>query len=58
MNEAALENPDTVSFFSVEPTLTADEMQAGVEIPKGMPLLPDAMTVGMPIALRLSIAGL
>src|SRR5688572_291704 len=57
-NGATFEKYDTVSFLFVEPTLTADEMQAGEEIANGTPLLPDATTVAMPIERRLSMSGL
>src|SRR5688572_13952707 len=56
--DAALEKYDITSLLSVEATLTADEMQAGVEMANGMPLLPDATTVATPTARRLSMIGL
>lgn len=57
-NDATLENADTVSSLFVEPTLTAEEIQAGDEIANGIPLLPEAMTVAMPIERKLSMMGL
>jgi hypothetical protein len=36
------ENHETTFDLSVDPTLTAEEMQAGVETPKVVPLLPAA----------------
>src|SRR5262249_30045480 len=44
-----------VSAFVVAPTLTADEIHAGAEIPSVCRSLPDAMIVGIPAARSLSI---
>src|SRR5438309_2509197 len=57
-NGATFENHDTASVLSVEPTLTADEMQACVVRPDGDAELPAATTVAIPIARRLSMMGL
>jgi len=57
-NEAELEKEETVSDFVVEPTLTALDIHAGKLMPSVKPLLPEAITVGMPADLRLSIADL
>ena len=57
MNGATFEKHDTVVLV-VEPTLTADEMQAGDEMFAVDPLLPDATTVATPIERRLSMVGL
>src|SRR5262245_51093296 len=58
MNGATFEKEDTWFCLSVDPTLTAVEMQAGAERPVPDPLLPAAITVATPIARRLSITGL
>src|SRR5688500_2977547 len=50
------ENDDTASVVeTADPTLTALEMQAGWLIDVLEPLLPEAITVAMPAARRLSI---
>ena len=46
---------DTHRSLVVEPTLTADEMQAGNAGASGSPSFPAAVTVGMPTDLRLSM---
>src|SRR5206468_7514126 len=48
MNGATFENDDTASDFVVDPTLTADEIQAGDDSAVGEPSLPDATTVAIP----------
>ena len=48
MNGATFENEDTASDFVVEPTLTADEIQAGEDSDVGEPSLPAATTVATP----------
>ena len=53
-----LENQETLSAFVVEPTLIAEETQAGDPIETGSKLLPDATTLAMPIARRWSMLGL
>ena len=58
MNDAMLENHETWSDLSVDPTLTAVEMQPGVLIELVELLFPAAMTVAMPIDRRLSITAL
>ena len=55
-NEARFEKLEIVSDLSVEPTLTAVEIQPGELITVPSPLLPAAMTVAIPTALKLSIA--
>src|SRR5438876_1125519 len=57
-NGATFENHETASVLVVEPTLIADEMQAGVDRPVADPELPAATTDAIPIARRLSIIGL
>ena len=57
-NGATFENQETWFDLSVDPTLIADEMQAGVEIPDLEELFPDATTVATPIDRRLSMLGL
>ena len=54
----SLEKLEMASLSSVEPTLTAVEMQPGEEMPSEEPLLPAAMTVAMPTARSLSMAAL
>ena len=44
--------------LSVDPTLMAEEMHAGVEMPDVAELFPDATTVATPIDRRLSMIGL
>ena len=48
MNGATFEKDDTASDFVVDPTLTADEIQAGDDSAVGEPSLPDATTVAIP----------
>ena len=55
---ATSENQEIPSDFDTEPTLTADGTHAGLAIDHRAPLLPDAAIEGMPIDLKLSIAGL
>ena len=55
---ALLEKDDTVSCFVVDPTLTAEEMQAGADMAFVWPSLPEATTVVMPAARKASIATL
>src|SRR5215471_1529642 len=55
---ATFENHETTSDLSVEPTLTADDTQAGVDICDVDALLPDAIVVAIPSAFRLSMIGL
>ena len=57
-NDATFENHDTRFDLSVDPTLMADEMQPGVEIPDLAELFPAATTVATPIDRRLSMIGL
>ena len=45
---AELLNDDTESLFVVEPTLIAEEIQAGALIESENPLFPDAITVAIP----------
>src|SRR6266849_1695654 len=52
-NGATFEKYETASVLFVEPTLTADEMHAGVVRPNGDAELPAATTDAIPIALRL-----
>ncbi len=47
MYEAMLEKLDTTSEFVVEPTLIAEDIQAGAAIPLVDPLLADAITVAI-----------
>src|SRR5713101_5875245 len=56
--DATFENDDTVSVFSVEPTLTAEEIHAGELSFEVEPSLPAATTVAMPTERRLSTSGL
>src|SRR5713226_7803617 len=56
--DAVFENDDTVSVFSVEPTLTAEEIHAGELSFEVEPSLPAAMTVAIPTERRLSTTGL
>ena len=56
--KAKLENEDTVSESVVEPTLTALDIQAGEPMALVKPLLPEAITVAIPAAFRLSITAL
>ena len=56
--DETLENDETASVLVVDPTLTADETQAGVDKPNGRPPLPAATTDATPIARRLSMIGL
>jgi hypothetical protein len=53
-----LENHETASVFVVDPTLTADEMHAGLLRAPVEPLFPAAITVGMFTARRWSMKGL
>jgi hypothetical protein len=53
---ATLEKLETVSPSVVEPTLTADEMQAGVEMVSLLPEFPLATTVAIPTERKVSIA--
>jgi hypothetical protein len=54
--EEEFENDETrSSVVFVEPTLIADEVQAGDEMAFDEPLLPEAMTVAMPTARRSSM---
>jgi hypothetical protein len=55
--EALFVNVETSSTLVVEPTLTAEETQAGAEIAFTKPSFPEAATVAMPSAFRSSIAG-
>src|SRR2546427_9948046 len=48
MNGATFEKDDTASDFVVDPTLTADEIQAGDDSAVGEPSLPGATTGGIP----------
>ena len=57
-NDAAFENHETTFDLSVDPTLTADETQAGVEMADVAELFPAATTVATPIDRRLSMIGL
>ncbi len=57
-NAALLLKLETVPLSLIEPTLTAEEMQAGEDIEVRNPLLPDAATTGTPIDRRLSMAAL
>ncbi len=52
------ENDDIASVLVVEPTVIADEMQAGKLTPSANPLLPEAIAVAMPTERRLSMIGL
>ena len=51
---ATLEKAESRSALVVDPTLTADDTHAGDAIADVAPALPDATTVAMPTALRLS----
>src|SRR5215471_18494133 len=55
--EAAFENQESSSALSVEPTLTADEMQPGDDSALVRPLLPAATIVAIPTERRLSMIG-
>ena len=55
MNGVTFENDETSSVFVVDPTLMADEMQAGDASPVGEPSLPAATTVAIPAARRVSM---
>src|SRR3954470_4384559 len=57
-NGATLENDEILSSLSIDPTLTAEEMQAGLGGEFVEALLPEARTVTIPIARSASIAGL
>ncbi len=57
-NGATFENQETTSDLLVDPTLTDEETQAGVEMPDVDALFPDATTDAIPIARRLSMTGL
>src|SRR5262245_17765144 len=58
MNEATLENEDTRSLLVVDPTLIADEIQAGALIWVRELSFPAATTVATPRERRLSMTGL
>ena len=53
-----LENEETPSVLVDEPTVTAEEMQAGEPTEFSKPSLPLAITVAMPAARRRSMIGL
>src|SRR5262245_22168066 len=53
--DATLENDEIASLFVVEPTLTAEDTQAGNASASVFPSLPDATTVEMPTDRRLLI---
>ena len=52
-----LEKLDLRSVLVLLATVTAVEIQPGADTESTHPLLPDAITVGMPAASKLSIAG-
>ena len=57
-NDATFEKDEMTSLLSVEPTLTADDTQAGVESWVRELPFPAATAVAMPTARRLSMGGL
>ena len=57
MNGVTFENDETASVFVVDPTLTADEMQAGDASAVGEPSLPAATTVAIPTERSMSMIG-
>ena len=57
-NDATFENHEMWFDLSIDPTLMAEEIQAGVEIPHVAEPFPDATTVATPIDRRLSMIGL